>query len=122
MAYFVNIKKIKPLISDTDFNILSTGNKKVVGEGDNEAPVFGSFGAPNDYIEMNIYNLNGVFLESIRVAEGEEVAQYIDTTGEIKINPGILMRRNGYFSGDYEIEFNFLLKSISLGKYSLDSI
>ena len=119
MAYFVNIKKIKPLISDTDFNILSTGTKKVVGEQDNEAPVFGSFGAPNDYIEMNIFNLNGVFLESVRVAEGEEVAQYIDTTGEIKINPGIIMRRNGYFSGDYEIEFNFLREIAGTDKTTL---
>ena len=29
-------------------------------------------------------------------------------TVSFKINPGIIMRRNGYFSGDYEIEFNFL--------------
>ena len=54
---------------------------------------------------MNIFNTNGNFLESIRL---NEVKEHIDTEGRFKINPGIVMRRNGYFSGDYDIEFNFL--------------
>ncbi len=97
MTHFLD-KKYKSQISDKDFDILFSGKKKRV-----ENPVFGE--SSRDYIEMNIFNTNGNFLESIRVGE---VKEYIDTEGEFNINPGIILRRNGYFSGDYNIEFNFL--------------
>jgi len=97
MTHFLD-KKYKSQISDKDFDILFSGKKKRV-----ENPVFGE--SSRDYIEMNIFNTNGNFLESIRLGE---VKEYIDTKGEFNINPGIILRRNGYFSGDYNIEFNFL--------------
>jgi hypothetical protein len=104
MAHWIDKKyKSSKEISDKDMDILSTGKKRVVGENDKESPVFG--GSSRDYIEMNIFTPNESFLESIRLGE---VNKYIDQSGEFKINPGVILRRNGYFSGEYQIEFNFL--------------
>ena len=100
MAHWIN-KKYKTKISDRDYDIISTGRKFSFGKKNGNG--FGV--SPKDYIEMNIFNLNGVLLESIKI---RDIDQYVDTSGKIKINPGVLMRRNGYFSGDYEIEVNFL--------------
>ena len=100
MAHFLN-KKYKTRISDTDYDIISLGRKYVIGQ--ESKTEFGK--SSKDYIEMNIFNTNGTLLDSIRL---DETNKYIDEDGEFKINPGIIMRRNGYFSGDYEIEFNFL--------------
>tara|TARA_B100000287_G_C20663492_1_gene790931 strand:- start:1151 stop:2500 length:1350 start_codon:yes stop_codon:yes gene_type:complete len=97
MTHFLKEKKYKSQISDKDYNIIFSGKKKKI------TPEFGS--SPRDYIEMNVFNSNGVRLDTIKVGE---VSQYIDGNGNFKINPGIIMRRNGYFSGDYDIEFNFL--------------
>ena len=98
MAHFLKEKKYKSKISDKDFDIISSGKKVKITN-----PVFGA--TQRDYIEMNIFNTTGTLLESIRLGE---INKYIDQSGEFKINPGIILRRNGYFSGDYEIEFNFL--------------
>ena len=100
MAHFLN-KKYKTNISDTDYDIISLGRKTTLGK--KEGTEFGK--SSRDYIEMNIFNTNGTLLDSIRL---NEINKYIDKSGEFKINPGIIMRRNGYFSGDYEIQFNFL--------------
>ena len=100
MAHFLN-KKYKSRISDTDYDIISLGRKYTIGQ--ESKTEFGK--SSKDYIEMNIFNTNGTLLDSIRL---NETNKYIGEDGEFKINPGIIMRRNGYFSGDYEIEFNFL--------------
>ena len=100
MAHWIN-KKYKTKISDRDYDIISTGRKFSFGERNGNG--FGT--STKDYIEMNVFNLSGVLLESIKI---KDINQYRDTSGKIKINPGILMRRNGYFSGDYELEINFL--------------
>ena len=97
MAHFLN-KKYKKKISDTDYDIISLGRKITLGG--KEGTEFGK--SSRDYIEMNIFNTNGTLLDSIRL---NETNKYIDESGGFKINPGIIMRRNGYFSGDYEIEF-----------------
>ena len=95
MAHWID-KKQKTRVSDTDYNILSLGKKKTI---DN------TFGlSSRDYIEMNVFNSSGTFLESIRI---DEPKQYVNVEGKFEINPGIILRRNGYFSGDYDIEFNF---------------
>ena len=99
MAHFLN-KKYKTKISDTDYDIISLGRKITLGG--KEGTEFGK--SSRDYIEMNIFNTNGTLLDSIRL---NETNKYIDESGKFKINPGIIMRRNGIF-GDYEIEFNFL--------------
>jgi|LWDU01.1.fsa_nt_gi hypothetical protein len=103
MAHWID-KKQKTRISDSDYNILSMGKKTTIGlKGSrNEGIVFGN--SPRDYIEMNIFNTNGTFLDSIRL---DEPNQYVNTGGQFDINPGIILRRNGYFSGDYDIEFSF---------------
>tara|TARA_R100000697_G_scaffold82863_1_gene94741 strand:- start:2214 stop:3572 length:1359 start_codon:yes stop_codon:yes gene_type:complete len=100
MAHFLN-KKYKTKISDKDYDIIATGRKYSFGKKNKNG-----FGASaKDYIEMNIFNPNGALLESIKI---RDINDYVDASGKIKINPGVLMRRNGYFSGDYEIEINFL--------------
>ena len=99
MAHWLD-KKQKTRISDSDYSILSKSKKTTIGGEEN------SLGkSPRDYIEMNIFTTTGTFLDSIRL---EEPKQYINVKGEFDINPGIILRRNGYFSGDYEIEFTFL--------------
>ena len=98
MAHFLD-KKSKSRISDADYSILSTGKKVTLG-GENNT--FGK--SSRDYIEMNIYTTTGTFLDSIRLNEPN---QYVNADNEFEINPGVILRRNGYFSGDYEIEFNF---------------
>ena len=98
MAHFLD-KKSKSRISDADYNILSTGKKVTLG-GENNT--FGK--SSRDYIEMNIFTTTGTFLDSIRLNEPN---QYVNSIGNFEINPGVILRRNGYFSGDYEIEFNF---------------
>ena len=102
MAHFLD-KKYKTKISDADYDIIATGQKRTLGKDDNQGPVFGE--SARDYIEMVIYNTNGAFLESINLGETKK---YINEEGSFKINPGVILRKNGYFSGDYEIEFNFL--------------
>ena len=53
---------------------------------------------------MNIFTTRGTFLDSIRL---DEPKKYMNANNEFDINPGIILRRNGYFSGEYDIEFNF---------------
>ena len=98
MAHWID-KKQKTRISDADYNILSKGMKKTIGA---EGNTFGL--SSKDYIEMNIFTSEGTFLDSIRL---DEPKQYINVEGKFEINPGIILRRNGYFSGDYDIEFAF---------------
>ena len=98
MAHWID-KKQKTRISDADYNILSQGMKDTIGA---EGNTFGL--SSKDYVEMNIFTPTGTFLESIRL---DEPRQYINVDGEFDINPGIILRRNGYFSGDYDIEFAF---------------
>ena len=98
MAHWID-KKQKTRISDADYNILSKGMKNTIGA---EGNTFGL--SSKDYIEMNIFSTTGTFLESIRL---DEPKQYINVVGEFEINPGVILRRNGYFSGDYDIEFAF---------------
>ena len=58
MAHWID-KKQKTRVSDTDYNILSLGKKKTI---DN------TFGlSSRDYIEMNVFNSSGTFLDSIRI-------------------------------------------------------
>ena len=98
MAHFLD-KKSKSRISDADYSILSTGKKVKLG-GENNT--FGK--SSRDYIEMNVFTTTDTLLDSIRINEPN---QYINVKGEFEINPGVILRRNGYFSGEYEIEFNF---------------
>lgn len=100
MAHWIN-KKQKSKISDKDYDIISTGKKTVLGK--DIGTEFGK--SSRDYIEMNIFNTNGTLLDSIRL---DEPVQYTNVDDNFEINPGIILRKNGYFSGDYEIEFNFL--------------
>ena len=65
MTHFLKEKKYKSQISDKDYNIIFSGKKKKI------TPEFGS--SPRDYIEMNVFNSNGVRLDTIKVGE---VSQY----------------------------------------------
>ena len=81
MAHWID-KKQKTRVSDTDYNILSLGKKKTI---DN------TFGlSSRDYIEMNVFNSSGTFLDSIRI---DEPKQYVNVEGKFEINPGIILRR-----------------------------
>ena len=102
MAHWID-KKQKTRISDKDYNILSTGEKTTVGyHGEDNNFTFSQ--SPRDYIEMSIFTTRGTFLDSIRL---DEPKKYMNANNEFDINPGIILRRNGYFSGEYDIEFNF---------------
>lgn len=95
-------------LKNTDFEILYTG--KSIRKGvlpTTDSPPFGE--TEKDYIEMIISTTTGTILETFVVAKGEKVNEHFDSNGEfVKINPGIFMREKGYFSGEYNIEFNFL--------------
>ena len=95
-------------LKNTDFEILYTGEsirKGVLPTTD--SPPFGE--TEKDYIEMIISTTTGTILETFVVAKGNKVNEHFDSNGEfVKINPGIFMREKGYFSGEYNIEFNFL--------------
>jgi len=95
-------------LKNTDFEILYTGEsirKGVLPTTD--SPPFGE--TEKDYIEMIISTTTGTILETFVVAKGDKVNEHFDSNGEfVKINPGIFMREKGYFSGEYNIEFNFL--------------
>lgn len=99
-------------LKSEDYQILDSGKYKVnpgsvVGV---DSPEFGL--AATDYIEMVISTPTGVFLDSFVIARGSECTQYKtldeDDNPIFSINPGIFMREKGYFSGEYNIEFNFL--------------
>ena len=95
-------------LKNTDFEILYTGNsirKGVLPTVD--SPPFGE--SEKDYIEMLVSTTTGTILDSFIVARGAEVNEHFDSNSyKVKINPGVFLREKGYFSGDYNIEFNFL--------------
>ena len=51
MAHFLD-KKYKTKISDADYDIIATGQKRTLGKDDNQGPVFGE--SARDNIEMLI--------------------------------------------------------------------
>ncbi len=95
-------------LKNTDFEILYTGTsirKGVLPTVD--SPPFGE--SEKDYIEMLVSTTTGTILDSFIVSKGADINQHFDEDGKfVKINPGIFLREKGYFSGDYNIEFNFL--------------
>ena len=93
-------------LKNTDFEILYTGESVLKGDSPTvDSPPFGE--SEKDYIEMLVSTTTGTILDSFIVARGEEVNQHFAENG-VNINPGIFLREKGYFSGDYNIEFNFL--------------
>ena len=83
MAHWID-KKQKTRVSDTDYNILSLGKKKTI---DN------TFGlSSRDYIEMNVFNSSGTFLDSIRI---DEPKQYVNVEGKLNSN-NIIFHTNKY--------------------------
>ena len=95
-------------LNETDFEILYTGTSTRKGVLPTvDSPPFGE--SERDYIEMIVSTTTGTILETFIVAKGSDVNQHFDDNGSfVKINPGIFMREKGYFSGEYNIEFNFL--------------
>jgi len=95
-------------LKNTDFEILYTGESVVKGSSPTvDSPPFGE--TEKDYIEMIVSTTTGTMLDSFVVARGEKVNEHLDSNGGfVKINPGVFLREKGYFSGDYNIEFNFL--------------
>jgi len=103
----LELSRLKP----NDYEILDSGNYRIPGKVTSvDSPEFGL--AATDYIEMVISTPTGVFLDSFVIARGSECTQYktLDENNEqiFSINPGIFMREKGYFSGEYNVEFNFL--------------
>lgn len=103
----LELSRLKP----NDYEILDSGTYRIPGKVVGvDSPEFGE--AATDYIEMVISTPTGVFLDSFVIARGDECTQY-KTSDEndqeiFSINPGVFMREKGYFSGEYNIEFNFL--------------
>jgi len=94
-------------LKQRDYDILYSGTSIKKGtEPTTDSPEFGLL--DRDYIEMSILNNNNVVIDSFVVARGNQIGQHFDDNGDFFINPGIFMREKGYFSGDYNIEFNFL--------------
>ena len=95
-------------LNETDFEILYTGTSTRKGVlPTTDSPPFGE--SEKDYIEMIVSTTTGTILETFVIAKGSDVNQHFDDNGNfVKINPGIFMREKGYFSGEYNIEFNFL--------------
>jgi len=104
----LELSRLKP----NDYEILDSGNYKINpgSVAGVDSPEFGL--AATDYIEMVISTPTGVFLDSFVIARGNECTQYktLDENNQpiFSINPGIFMREKGYFSGEYNVEFNFL--------------
>ena len=103
----LELSRLKP----NDYEILDSGDYRIPGRVVGvDSPEFGQ--AATDYIEMVISTPTGVFLDSFVIARGDECTQYkiLDENNQdiFSINPGIFMREKGYFSGEYNIEFNFL--------------
>ena len=103
----LELSRLKP----NDYEILDSGAYRIPGKVVGvDSPEFGD--AATDYIEMVISTPTGVFLDSFVIARGDECTQYktLDENNQdiFSINPGVFMREKGYFSGEYNIEFNFL--------------
>jgi len=103
----LELSRLKP----NDYEILDSGDYRIPGRVVGvDSPEFGQ--AATDYIEMVISTPTGVFLDSFVIARGDECTQYkiLDENNQdiFSINPGVFMREKGYFSGEYNIEFNFL--------------
>ena len=97
------LSRLKP----NDYDILFEGSHKIPGKITGvDSPEFGKSGA--DYIEMVISTTTGVFLDSFVIARGQECQGYKKDDDTFSINPGLFLREKGYFSGEYNIEFNFL--------------
>ncbi len=97
------LSRLKP----NDYDILFTGEHKIPGKITSvDSPAFGDSGA--DYIEMVISTTTGVFLDSFVIARGQDCQRYKKDENTFYINPGLFLREKGYFSGEYNIEFNFL--------------
>jgi len=97
------LSRLKP----QDYDILYSGKHNISGKDTPvDAPEFGK--TQGDYIEMVVSTTTGVFLDSFVIARGDECQNYKNDDNTFKINPGIFLREKGYFSGEYNIEFNFL--------------
>lgn len=98
-------------LNEQDYDILSTSDYRIPGETIGvDSPEFGK--SSLDYIEMVVLTPNDVILDSFVIARGTDCENYKSLNDEgqsiFKINPGIFMREKGYFSGEYNVRFNFL--------------
>ena len=90
-----------------DLEVLQT-NKTISAIDPEYTYVGGEFTTnPNDYVEVLIYDTNETFLESSVV---DDTDYKIDSSGNLSLNTGTILRKMGYDRGRYVVKYNFLRK------------
>ena len=83
----------------------------------NTVTVTGTYGAPNDYIEYFIKDLNGTVLSSnyytTQYDIGEDVNPVTGTTTQIALDPETDARTAGYTRGSVNVKYNFFTKQLA---------
>jgi len=88
-------------LNEKDFKVLKAGGGHIVGENQLwNSPIFGSL--PNkDHVEIHVYDMDDNIIKSSKISD-------YDVNNGIKLKPGDDLRRLGFLSGDYKVEYNFL--------------
>ena len=73
------------------------------------------FGAPEDYVELHVYNLNGQLLQSINEFQDYDIPSVNNTDGKINnfiVNPVDVLTNLNYSAGQYKLILNIQKKQI----------
>jgi hypothetical protein len=96
-----------PLENRTRFNqkdleLIKHGAERVIGSvAAYNSPPFGD--SNRDFVELNIYDLSDNYIQTV-ILKNED---WVIEDGAIKVRPGEDLRKLGYQSGEYKVEYNF---------------
>jgi hypothetical protein len=85
-----------------DLELIKHGPERVIGSvAAYNSPPFGD--SDRDFVELNIYDLNDNYIQTVILSSEDWVIQNED----IKVRPGEDLRKLGFQSGEYKVEYNF---------------
>ncbi len=85
-----------------DLELIKHGPERIIGSvAAYNSPPFGD--SDRDFVELNIYDLNDNYIQTVILSSEDWVIQNED----IKVRPGEDLRKLGFQSGEYKVEYNF---------------
>ena len=85
-----------------DLELIKHGPERVIGSvAAYNSPPFGD--SDRDFVELNIYDLNDNYIQTVILSSEDWVIQNED----IKVRPGEDLRKLGFLTGDFKVEYNF---------------
>ena len=85
-----------------DLELIKHGPERVIGSvAAYNSPPFGD--SDRDFVELNVYDLNDNYIQTVILSSEDWVIQ----DEAIKVRPGEDLRKLGFQTGEYKVEYNF---------------